>query len=201
MWEQRAKEAGYLMPAGIDEAGRGPLAGPVVASAVYLESLELIEGLADSKALTEKRRKIAFEQLKSTPGVHIGVGICTAQEIDEINILQATFRAMERAVEDLDIEPDYLFVDGNLSPKMDIEIETVVKGDAKVKSISAASIIAKVTRDEMMVAYHEKCPQYGFDRHKGYGTKAHLEAIKIHGPTEIHRMTFAPLNRLQKSLV
>jgi len=192
-FESAACFKGYRFIAGVDEAGRGPLAGPVVACACILpENLSSI-GIADSKQLSEKERLEVYKVLLSTPGVHYGVAVVDSILIDQINILQATFEAMIRAVAVLSVRPDYLLVDGNLLPKIDIPKESVIGGDALVLSIAAASIIAKVTRDALMIGYHARFPEYGFDRHKGYGTRAHLEAIEKWGPSPIHRMSFAPL--------
>ena len=174
---------------GIDEAGRGPLAGPVVAAAVILpEGVDYIY-LNDSKKVTEKRRDALFEQIVST-AVSYGIGIVSHDIIDDINILQATYKAMRLAVEKMDVEPDVCLVDAVRVPELDYYQVPIVKGDAKSVSIAAASILAKVTRDRMMCEMGERFPQYGFEKHKGYGTKAHIEAIREFGPCPEHRLSF-----------
>ncbi len=188
-WEQKAKEQGYSLVCGIDEAGRGPLAGPVYAAAVILpDGLEL-PGLNDSKKLTEKKREELFS-LICEKAVAYGIGCASEQEIDEINILQATYLAMRRAVEELPVPADYALVDGNRMPPLAIPGETIVKGDASSASIAAASILAKVSRDRVMKMMDEVYPQYQFAKHKGYGTKLHVEMIREYGPSPIHRKTF-----------
>ena len=190
LYEQQAIEAGYKVICGIDEAGRGPLAGPVHAAAVVLPIGLEIEGLNDSKKLTEKKREQLFDII-CEKAIDYSIGVATEQEIDEINILKATFLAMHRAVEGLKIKPDYALIDGNQYPKIPFVMEeTVVKGDAKSMSIAAASILAKVSRDRFMLQKAEEYPQYQFEKHKGYGTKVHYEAIKEYGPSPIHRLTF-----------
>ena len=181
--------AGKGMICGIDEAGRGPLAGPVVAAAVILPRDVDYIYLNDSKKVTEKRREALFEQIVST-AVSYGIGIVSHDIIDEINILQATYKAMREAVENMKIRPDICLVDAVTVPELDIPQVPIVKGDAKSLSIAAASVLAKVTRDRIMTELGEKYPQYGFEKHKGYGTKAHIEAIKEFGPAEEHRKTF-----------
>ena len=174
---------------GIDEAGRGPLAGPVVAAAVILpEDVDYIY-LNDSKKVTEKRREALFEQIVST-AVSYGIGVVSHDIIDDINILQATYKAMRLAVENMSVKPDVCLVDAVNVPELDIFQVPIIKGDAKSISIAAASVLAKVTRDRMMVGLGEKYPQYGFEKHKGYGTKAHMEAIREFGPCPEHRKTF-----------
>lgn len=188
-WEQKAKEQGYSLVCGIDEAGRGPLAGQVYAAAVILpDGLEL-PGLNDSKKLTEKKREELFS-LICEKAVAYGIGCASEQEIDEINILQATYLAMRRAVEELTVPADYALVDGNRMPPLAIPGETIVKGDASSASIAAASILAKVSRDRVMKMMDEVYPQYQFAKHKGYGTKLHVEMIREYGPSPIHRKTF-----------
>ncbi len=190
LYEQQAIEAGYKIICGIDEAGRGPLAGPVHAAAVVLPIGLEIEGLNDSKKLTEKKREQLFDII-CEKAIDYSIGVATEQEIDEINILNATFLAMHRAVEGLKIKPDYALIDGNQYPRIPFVMEeTVVKGDAKSMSIAAASILAKVSRDRFMLQKAEEYPQYQFEKHKGYGTKVHYEAIKEYGPSPIHRLTF-----------
>ncbi len=175
---------------GIDEAGRGPLAGPVCAAAVILRPDTVIEGLNDSKKLTEKKREQLFPIIQEK-AVTFGIGFASEQEIDEINILNATFLAMKRAVEQLSVPPDLLLVDGNQKPKIGAAPEiTVIKGDAKSVSIAAASVLAKVSRDHYMLEMAEKYPQYDFQKHKGYGTKLHYEKIAEYGISPIHRRSF-----------
>jgi len=174
---------------GVDEAGRGPLAGPVCAAAVILpEHLEL-PGLTDSKKLTDKKRRELFPLIQEQ-AIAYGIGFATEQEIDEINILQATFLAMQRALDQLNVRPDLALIDGNREKDFGLPVKTVVKGDSLSANIAAASILAKVTRDNLMVELAEKYPQYGFDIHKGYGTKAHYAALREYGASPIHRMTF-----------
>jgi ribonuclease HII len=178
--------------AGVDEAGRGPLAGPVVAAAVILDELQPIAGLADSKVLTERRRELLFDEIRAK-----ALAFCIAQasveEIDQLNILQATMLAMKRAVEGLRLKPHKVLVDGNRLPTLVILAEAIVKGDALVPSISAASILAKVYRDRWCAEFHLEYPQYGFAGHKGYGTAEHLAALRLHGACQQHRRTFGPV--------
>jgi len=182
-------DAGKLV-CGIDEAGRGPLAGPVCAAAVILDPNYTIEGLNDSKKLTEKKRALLFDQIKEH-ALAYAIAFATEQEIDEINILQATFLAMNRAYAALDKTPDIAFVDGNRDPGLPCgETTCIVKGDAKSASVAAASILAKVTRDRYMEMLDAQYPQYLFKVHKGYPTKKHVEALLEHGPSEVHRQTF-----------
>lgn len=190
-YENNALLNGYKIVCGIDEAGRGPLAGPVYAAAVILPTGLEIEGLNDSKKLSEKKREQLFPII-CEKAIAYSIGIATEKEIDEINILNATFLAMKRAVEGLSVKPDYALVDGNRYPKIsnDIKEEVVVKGDAKSMSIAAASILAKVSRDRFMLEITKEYPQYCFEQHKGYGTKLHYEKILEYGPSPIHRMTF-----------
>lgn len=180
--------------AGVDEAGRGPLAGPVVAAAVILDDLHPIAGLNDSKKLTAKRREKLFDEIKGK-ALCFSIAQASVQEIDEINILQATLLAMKRAVEGLRLKPMKVLVDGNRLPAIDIRAEAIVQGDALVPAISAASILAKVHRDRLCEQMHAQYPQYGFDQHKGYGTAVHMAALQAHGPAECHRLTFAPVAR------
>ena len=174
---------------GIDEAGRGPLAGPVVAGAVILPKNHKIPYLNDSKQLSEKKREALYDQIMEE-AIAVAVGIASPERIDEINILQATYEAMRTAIDGLSVKPQILLNDAVIIPNVDIPQEKIIKGDAKSLSIAAASIIAKVTRDRMMKAYHELFPEYGFDGHKGYGSKEHIEVIKRQGPSPIHRKTF-----------
>lgn len=180
--------------AGVDEAGRGPLAGPVVAAAVILDDLNPIHGLNDSKKLTGKRREALFDEIRAR-ALCCAIAEATVQEIDQLNILQATMLAMKRAVEALRLPPKLVLVDGNRLPTLAIRAEAIVKGDALVPAISAASILAKVHRDRLCEAMHQRYPAYGFDQHKGYGTAQHLAALQAHGPADCHRMTFAPVAR------
>lgn len=187
--ERSCRERGFNMIAGVDEAGRGPLAGPVYAAAVILPRDTVIKGINDSKKLTEKRREELFCEI-TEQAVAYSVFSVDEKRIDEINILNATFEAMNGAVDGLSVKPDYVLIDGNRIKNMTLPHETVVKGDAKSASIAAASILAKVSRDRFICEMAKKYPEYGFEKHKGYGTKAHNEAILKHGPCEIHRRTF-----------
>ncbi len=192
-FEEEVQQRGYTCVAGVDEVDRGPLAGPVVAAACILPQSCSIEGLNDSKKLTPASRDHLFDQLTAHPEVIYGLGLIEPAEIDKINILQATLQAMLLAVKDLSEEPGYLLVDGIHAPKTNIPSTTLVKGDSRSLSIAAASVIAKVTRDRLMLEYHALYPKYGFDSHKGYGTHQHLTALEAEGPCPIHRMSFAPL--------
>jgi ribonuclease HII len=178
--------------AGVDEAGRGPLAGPVVAAAVILDDLRPIKGLADSKTLTAARREKLYDEIRAK-ALCCSVAEASVAEIDELNILQATMLAMRRAVEGLRLKPVKVLVDGNRIPKLDMLAEAIVKGDSKVQAISAASILAKVTRDRWCAELHAQYPQYGFDQHKGYGTAQHVAALNEFGACPEHRTTFAPV--------
>ena len=180
------------LQAGVDEAGRGPLAGPVVAAAVILDDKKRILGLADSKVLTPLQREKLYDKIRER-ALCCSVGLATVEEIDTLNIFHATMLAMKRAVEGLRLKPVKVLVDGNRLPQLGILSEAIVDGDAKVRSISAASILAKVTRDRMLVELHEQFPQYGFAAHKGYSTPEHLEALRTHGPCVHHRRHFAPV--------
>ena len=179
---------------GVDEAGRGPLAGPVVAAAVILDDLKPIAGLNDSKKLTEKRREKLYDEILAK-ALCCSIAEASVQEIDSLNILQATLLAMRRAVDGLRLKPVKVLVDGNRLPVLDVRAEAIVQGDALVPAISAASILAKVHRDRMCAELHLQYPQYGFDRHKGYGTAEHLQALSEHGPSPWHRSSFAPVAR------
>lgn len=187
--ENEYREKGFNIICGVDEAGRGPLAGPVYAAAVILPSDCVIEGLNDSKKLTEKKREALFDEIKEK-ALAYGIASVDEKEIDEINILNATFLAMKRAIDLLSVRPDLALIDGNQKPHTDIEEVTVIKGDAKSMSIAAASVLAKVSRDRFMLEMAEKYPQYEFARHKGYGTKLHYEKIAQYGVCDIHRRTF-----------
>ena len=191
MWaiENEKKALGYNLIAGVDEAGRGPLAGPVCVASVILPENAYLEKINDSKKLTEKKREVLFDII-CEKAISYSIGIATEEEIDEINILNATFLAMRRAVEGLSVKPDYALIDGNQHPKLSIPDETVVKGDGKSMSIAAASILAKVSRDRFMLQIAEKYPEYCFEKHKGYGTKLHYEMIEKYGVAPVHRRSF-----------
>ena len=191
MWEI---EDGYFSQGiqiicGVDEAGRGPLAGPVCASAVILPEHLEIPGLNDSKKLTDKRRRELFPVIQEQ-AIAWGIGFASEQEIDEINILQATFLAMQRAIDQLSVKPELALIDGNREKEFSVPVKTVIKGDSLSASIAAASVLAKVARDDVMLSLAQEYPEYGFEIHKGYGTKAHYAAITQHGPCAIHRRTF-----------
>jgi ribonuclease HII len=192
-YENEARLKGFQTIAGIDEAGRGPLAGPVVAAACIIPQGILLPGVNDSKQLSPAARQKLFQQIKTIPDIIFSIGRVDPAEIDRINIYQATIVAMQHAVEGLSCRPDYLLVDGMKLPH-DIPVLKIIKGDALSQSIAAASIIAKVTRDAMMEEYDKQWPQYGFAKHKGYGTAAHLAALAEHGPCPIHRRSFAPIS-------
>ena len=191
MWqfEDGLYEQGIVTVCGVDEAGRGPLAGPVCAAAVILPPHLELPGLDDSKKLTDKRRRELFPLIKEK-AIAYGIGLASHEEIDEINILQATFLAMERALSALNVKPDHVLIDGNRAKEFGLPVTTVVKGDSLSANIAAASILAKVTRDVIMEEEASRYPQYKFEIHKGYGTKAHYEALRTYGPSPIHRMTF-----------
>lgn len=188
-YENEARNNGYHVVCGVDEAGRGPLAGPVFAAAVILPQNLMIDGLNDSKKLSEKKREILYDKIKNLTLTY-AVAFATEHEIDEINILNATFLAMKRAVAKLNLKPDIVLVDGNKSPELEISTQTIVKGDSLSASIAAASILAKVERDRLMKNLSKKYPEYNFEKHKGYGTKMHIDLIKKYGPCEIHRKSF-----------
>ncbi len=187
--ENEIAQKGYKSICGVDEAGRGPLAGPVCAAAVILPYGCEIEGLNDSKKISEKKREVLFEKIKDV-ALAYSIAMVDHKKIDEINILQATYLAMKAAVEGLNVEADYALVDGNRSEGLEIPFSCIVKGDAKSPSIAAASILAKVTRDHHMLEQAKLYPQYHFEKHKGYGTKSHYDAILKYGACEIHRVTF-----------
>ncbi|MBQ7330382.1 MAG: ribonuclease HII [Oscillospiraceae bacterium] len=191
MWqiEQEYFDQGVSLICGVDEAGRGPLCGPVCAAAVILPANLEIPGLNDSKKLTDKRRRELFPIIKEQ-AVAYGIGLADHKEIDEINILQATYLAMERALAQLQVKPELALIDGNRAKDFGLPVKTVVKGDSLSANIAAASVLAKVTRDMLMEEYAKEYPQYGFEIHKGYGTNAHYAALTEHGPCPIHRMTF-----------
>lgn len=188
-FEQSAREKGYSYICGVDEAGRGPLAGPVCAAAVILPEGMIIEGVNDSKKLSEKKRELLFDVVKES-ALSYSIAFATVEEIEEINILNATMLAMKRAVEGLDVKADFAYIDGNRTPDLNIPCEFIIKGDARSMSVAAASILAKVARDRLMLSYAKEYPQYMFEKHKGYGTKVHMDAIREHGPCPIHRLSF-----------
>lgn len=194
-FEKEALAKGYKSVCGVDEAGRGPLAGPVCAAAVILPEGVVIDGVNDSKKLSEKKRESLFDVIREQ-ALSYSIAYATVDEIEEINILNATMLAMRRAIDGLDIKADYAMIDGNKIPPLDIDAECIVKGDAKSMSIACASILAKVSRDRLLYKYAEEYPMYGFDKHKGYGTKVHREAILKYGPCPYHRKSF--LKKLYK---
>jgi ribonuclease HII len=191
-FERTARKNGYSCIAGLDEAGRGPLAGPVVAAAVVLPDDLLISGLTDSKKVPERKREKLFDEIKAR-AICYGVGIADERLIDEVNIYQATIIAMERALQSLTPQPDYLLLDAITLPRVPIPQKPLIKGDCRSHSIAAASILAKVTRDRMMLELHEQFPCYHFHKHKGYGTKEHLALLRANGPCEAHRKSFQPV--------
>ena len=188
-FEENVFARGYVNICGVDEAGRGPVAGPVCAAAVILPNGKIIEGVNDSKKLTEKKRETLFDVIKKE-AVSYSIAYATVQEIEEINILNATMLAMKRAVEGLDVKADYAMIDGNRMPDLSIDAECIVKGDARSMSIACASVLAKVTRDRLLYQYAQEYPQYHFEKHKGYGTKLHKEALLKYGPCPYHRPSF-----------
>lgn len=194
-FEKEALAKGYKTVCGVDEAGRGPLAGPVCAAAVILPEGVIIDGVNDSKKLSEKKRESLFDVIREQ-ALSYSIAYATVDEIEEINILNATMLAMRRAINGLEIKADYAMIDGNKIPPIDIDAECIVKGDAKSMSIACASILAKVSRDRLLYKYAEEYPMYGFDKHKGYGTKVHREAILKYGPCPYHRKSF--LKKLYK---
>ena len=207
VFEREHFERGFTLLAGVDEAGRGPLAGPIVAAATVLPAEWIKDGmpeiflrLNDSKKLTEKIREELFRDIESEPRIRKAVAIIDSETIDRINILQATHRAMNEAIAKLNPPAEYALIDGTPVKSLTLPQTAIVKGDSKSYSIAAASILAKVTRDRLMIEYHKHWPEYGFSRHKGYGTAAHMAAIEIHGPSPIHRRSFAPLRAAQTEL-
>lgn len=199
-YERKAWKKNLTMIAGVDEAGRGPLAGPVVAAAVIFDKNLLAkgvpeewQGLTDSKKLSEKKREFFYEKLMSCTDIHWAVGMVSPEEIDEMNILEATHKAMRQVLEALPEEPELALIDGRPVPKLPCFSEAIIKGDSLSLSIAAASVIAKVTRDHMMLQLHETYPVYGFDTHKGYGTVKHMEALQHFGPCPSHRRSFRPV--------
>lgn len=188
-YEKEAAAKGYRAICGVDEAGRGPLAGPVCVAAVILPDGCIIEGVNDSKKLTEKKREALYDVIVEQ-AISCSIAFGTVEEIERDNILQTTMNTMKRAVEGLSVKADFAMIDGNRLPPLDIPCEYIIKGDAKSMSVAAASILAKVTRDRLLLEYAKKYPAYEFEKHKGYGTKLHVEKILEYGPTPIHRMSF-----------
>lgn len=197
LFDRSVRRKGFKIVAGVDEAGRGPLAGPVVAAACILPNRNSFKGINDSKQLSAIQRSDCYHSLISHASVKYGIGIVSSEEIDRINIYQATFQAMLKALAALaaSITPDYILVDGSFAPKYEqIPSEAVVGGDGRSLTIAAASIIAKETRDRIMLELHQTYPDYGFDRHKGYATPEHLKTLKLLGPSPVHRFSFAPVS-------
>ena len=194
-FERAARSQGFERIAGVDEAGRGPLAGPVVAAACILPPDMYIDGIDDSKALTHEKREALFELLTTHPDVQFGIGVVEAFIIDQINILRAALQAMAAAIAQLQMQPDFVLVDGNQKPPIQIPVQTIVQGDTLSQSIMAAAVIAKVTRDRQMIAYDKEYPVYGFSSHKGYPTPQHFKALKKWGPCPLHRQSFAPIKK------
>lgn len=188
-FENSAYNNGYMSVCGVDEAGRGPLAGPVCAAAVILPKGLILDGVNDSKKLTENKREALFDVVKEN-ATSYSIAFASVEEIEELNILNATMLAMKRAVEGLDVPADFAYIDGNRLPNLSIPAEYIIKGDARSMSVAAASILAKVSRDRLMLNFADIYPGYGFEKHKGYGTKVHTDAIKELGPCPIHRMSF-----------
>lgn len=189
-FENELKQQGYNYICGVDEAGRGPLAGPVCAAAVILPESVQISGINDSKKLSEKKRELLFSEI-TQKAISYSIAFASVEEIEEINILNATFLAMNRAIDGLNIKPDFAIIDGNLLPKgISVSASPLVKGDSRSLSVAAASILAKVSRDRLLIQYDKEYPEYKFASHKGYGTKAHIEAIKKYGVLKIHRKSF-----------
>lgn len=188
-FENLAYEKGFNSVCGVDEAGRGPLAGPVCAAAVILPKGMILEGVNDSKKLSEKKREKLFDVITES-AVSYSIAYATVEEIEEINILNATMLAMKRAVEGLQVPADFAYIDGNRTPDLQIPCEYIIKGDARSMSVAAASILAKVSRDRLLLEYAKEYPRYCFEKHKGYGTKLHTDMIKEYGPSPVHRLSF-----------
>lgn len=199
VFENQAYELGYKQVVGVDEAGRGPLAGPVVAVACHIARDAHLEGIQDSKLLSPYNRRAVYQRLISDPKVVFGVGVVDAPSIDKTNILQAAMQAMLLAVGNLTVVADYLLIDGNYFPRTTLPGLALIKGDSRSISVAAASIIAKEIRDDMMKEYHKRWPSHGFEFHKGYATREHILAVKMHGVTPIHRLSFEPIRSLIKS--
>ena len=187
--EDQFHKEGYQVICGVDEAGRGPLAGPVCAAAVILPTGLIIQGLNDSKKLSEKKREALFPEIQEK-AIAYGIAFASVEEIEERNILRATFLAMNRAIQSLTVQPDLALIDGNRNTEIEMASRCVIGGDGKCASIAAASVLAKVTRDHLMLELAKQYPEYGFEQHKGYGTKAHYEALRKYGPSPVHRMSF-----------
>ncbi len=194
--ERRAKNLGYKFIAGVDEVGRGTLAGPVVSCAIHLKKRRFKNRIDDSKKLSKNERLLAYKEL--IKHCDFGIGIVNERAIDEINILEASKISMQRALENLDVKADFLLIDGNMDLKIDIPSKKIIDGDSKSLTIAAASIVAKVIRDRIMELYHKVYPEYGFKFHKGYATKTHLAAIKKFGPCVIHRLSFRPFSQVER---
>jgi ribonuclease HII len=200
VFERQAYELGYQTVVGVDEAGRGPLAGPVVAVACYISPNASLNRVQDSKMLEHEERREIYEELIKNPKVTFALGVVESSVIDKTNILQATMQAMLLAVRNLCVLADYLIIDGNYFPRTPLPGLALVRGDCRSVSVAAASIIAKETRDDMMKEYHKQWPLHGFEFHKGYATKEHILAVKMHGVTPIHRLSFEPIRSLIKSI-
>ena len=197
-FEEHYRLLGFQAIGGVDEVGRGPLAGPVVAACCIIrEGVVLPEGVDDSKKLSRKKRRLIYDQLRDIEGVNYALGIVEAEEIDEINILQASHLAMRKAVKAMKVKPDYLLIDGLPVPGFEQDSRSIVKGDSRSVSIAAASILAKEFRDDLMTEYSKKYPEFGFEKHMGYGTKLHMEALKNCGPCPLHRRSFAPVRKAE----
>ncbi|MCJ7495708.1 MAG: ribonuclease HII [Deltaproteobacteria bacterium] len=194
-FEEEIQAQGFRVIAGLDEAGRGPLAGPVVAAAVVLAPTKKMAGIDDSKKLSPEQREKIFSLILQQAAA-VGIGVVDAREIDRLNILRASLKAMEQAVQNLPLSPDFLLIDGIYSLTLPLAQRAIPKGDQRCQSIAAASIVAKVTRDRLMLAYHDEYPQYNFARHKGYGTREHLQAIRQYGCCPLHRQSFKPIYQL-----
>ena len=194
-FEEEIQAQGFRVIAGLDEAGRGPLAGPVVAAAVVLAPTKKMAGIDDSKKLSPEQREKIFSLILQQAAA-VGIGVVDAREIDCLNILRASLKAMEQAVQNLSLSPDFLLIDGIHSLTLPLAQRAIPKGDQRCQSIAAASIVAKVTRDRLMLAYHDEYPQYNFARHKGYGTREHLQAIRQYGCCPLHRQSFKPIYQL-----
>lgn len=194
-FEEEIQAQGFRVIAGLDEAGRGPLAGPVVAAAVVLAPIKKMAGIDDSKKLSPEQREKIFSLILQQAAA-VGIGVVDAREIDRLNILRASLKAMEQAVQNLPLSPDFLLIDGIHSLTLPLAQRAIPKGDQRCQSIAAASIVAKVTRDRLMLAYHDEYPQYNFARHKGYGTREHLQAIRQYGCCPLHRQSFKPIYQL-----
>jgi len=194
-YDKALREQGFSVLAGVDEAGRGPLAGPVVAAAVILPATEIIDGVRDSKQVPELEREALFHRIVSVADTY-GIGIIDAEEIDRVNILEATRAAMKLAIQQLTLRPDLVLIDAVRLQPFGFQQKALIKGDSLSASIAAASILAKVTRDRLMAHYHEQYPQYGFNKHKGYGTREHIRNIQKYGPCPIHRLSFEPVRTL-----